>query len=794
MLNWIPDIATMPEAITGMDNKLRILNLEDNAYDAELIQARLHEDGIQCEVVRVDTKEEYVHALEEGMFDLILGDYSLPEFDGLSALELAVEKSPGTPFLFVSGVIGEDLAIEALKKGATDYVLKNRLRRLGPAVRRAILEATERAERRKAEHELLKAHADLERRVEIRTAELSRLTASLQDEITDRKRAEEKLIESKELSDALNKINETIHSTFDYDEIMQRAVHESGAILKADAITISLLQDGSFVVKYGYNIPEEFIGAHISAERFKSSHYAVSGRDIIVFNDAYNDDRLSQEDIRKFGIRSLLAAPLISRGDVLGVINFYSAFPFYFNDDYVDFARKLSASLSLALANARLYNDRMLIEEEMRHMAHHDALTDLPNRRLFIDIIRIESAQARRHRTSMALLFMDLDRFKEINDTLGHEVGDMLLKEVTTRLKATVRESDTVARTGGDEFNIILADITKAEVIGDITRKIIESFRKPFLLAGHELHMTTSIGISVYPDDSEDMDTLFRYADIAMYYAKELGRNNFQFYNTAINVRSLERMLMESWLRQSVERNELSVDYQPQVNISTRRIVCAEALVRWRHPERGLLEPASFIPIAEETGFITAIDKWVLRTVCTQFKSWIDAGLPPLCLTVNLSARQFQSPEFVSNITKVLEETGMPPAYLDLEITETTAMSDVERSVARLKELTKMGIHISIDDFGTGYSSLNYLKRLPIERLKIDKSFVRDITTDADDRTIVQTVTAMAHSMKMKVVAEGVETEEQLEFLSKTGCDEMQGFLFSEPLPADKLRELVDKR
>ncbi len=439
-------------------------------------------------------------------------------------------------------------------------------------------------------------------------------------------------------------------------------------------------------------------------------------------------------------------------------------------------------------------SERKKMEEEIRHLAHHDALTGLPNRRLFRDITLLELAQARRNRRKLAILFLDLDRFKEINDTLGHEAGDDLLKQAAGLFRETIRASDTVARIGGDEFNIILADIGRPEDVSDIAHKIIRRFRSPFLVSGNELNVTTSIGISVYPDDSTEIDTLLRYADIAMYHAKESGRNTFRFYNPAINIRSLERMQLGNMLRRSIEMEELVVYYQPQIDIQNKRMVCAEALVRWRHPEQGFLTPDRFLAQAEETGFITEIDEWALKTACAQVRSWIESGLPHVCITVNLSARQFEKPDLVERIASILKETRMEPGHLNLEVTETTAMSDVDRTASQLRQLREMGAHVSIDDFGTGYSSLNYLKKLPIERLKIDKSFIRDIAHDPDDRAIISAVTSMAHKMGIRTVAEGVETEEQLAFLRSIECDEVQGFLFSRPLPAEKFKELVSLR
>lgn len=435
--------------------------------------------------------------------------------------------------------------------------------------------------------------------------------------------------------------------------------------------------------------------------------------------------------------------------------------------------------------------DQKKLEEEIMHLAHHDTLTGLPNRLLFANIVEVELLQARRNHQKAALLFLDLDRFKEVNDTFGHEAGDDLLREVSKRLKATIGESDTAARIGGDEFNIVLADIERTDDVARTARRIIDALRKPFYIAGHEVHCTTSIGISVYPDDSEERENLYRYADIAMYHAKMLGRNMFQFYNPAINIRSIETIRLESMLRQSIDRGELVVHYQPQMKIYERRMVCAEALVRWNHPERGILEPKHFVPAAEDIGFITAIDEYVFRTACAQIRSWLDAGLPPVCISVNLSARAFENPDLVRNLQQIMTETGAPPQFLDIEITETLAMRNIDHTVGRLKELAQMGVHTSIDDFGTGYSSLNYLKRLPIERLKIDQSFIKDIATDADDRAIIRAVTAMAHQLRMNVLAEGVETEEQLGFLREIHCDEAQGYLFSRPVPAEQLKGLM---
>ncbi|HYA85741.1 MAG TPA: diguanylate cyclase, partial [Nitrospirota bacterium] len=365
--------------------------------------------------------------------------------------------------------------------------------------------------------------------------------------------------------------------------------------------------------------------------------------------------------------------------------------------------------------------ERKRLEEEITHMAHHDVLTGLPNRRLFMELIRFKTAEARRNRTKAGLLFLDLDRFKEVNDTLGHEAGDQLLKMVAERLRAAIRDSDAVARIGGDEFSILLAGITRPEDITDIARKILDAFREKSVIASHEFTITASMGISVYPDDSDSIESLFRYADIALYHAKTRGRNTFEFYDPDISRRSAERLKFENALRQTVAGRELTVHYQPQIDIGTGRIVSAEALVRWKHPELGLLDAKRFIPTAESIGIITDIDEWVLRTACMQLKTWLDAGYAPLSIAANLSSRVFQNPSFADRITRIIDETGVPPRFIDIEITESVAVVDIEGTINRLHALVDKGVRVTIDDFGTGYASLNNLKRLPFQRLKIDQ-------------------------------------------------------------------------
>ncbi len=435
-------------------------------------------------------------------------------------------------------------------------------------------------------------------------------------------------------------------------------------------------------------------------------------------------------------------------------------------------------------------SERKQNEQTIRHLAFHDPLTGLPNRRLFND--RLHQATISRHRKDnpFALMLLDLDRFKTINDTLGHDVGDALLKAVSMRLSCILRQGDTLARMGGDEFALLAQQMVHPEDTAHLAEKILQVLKDPFHLYGHELYITTSIGVTLFPADASDAEALTKNADIALYRAKDLGRNKFQFFTDDMNVAIMHRLQLESSMRWAIERGEFMLHYQPQVDVVTGRIRGTEALIRWRHPALGMVSPAKFIPLAEETGMIIEIGEWILRTACAQAKVWQQAGVP-MRVAVNLSARQFHQGDLADTIAGILNEIDLAPSLLEVELTEGVLMDDTSQTAAILNRLHEMGVQISIDDFGTGYSSLSYLKRLPIQILKIDQSFVRDIHTDPDDRTIVTAVIALAHSMKLKVVAEGVETHEQLAFLREYSCDIMQGYLFSRPVSGEELLALL---
>ena len=458
------------------------------------------------------------------------------------------------------------------------------------------------------------------------------------------------------------------------------------------------------------------------------------------------------------------------------------------HDELVDRTQELSKTNTL-LQQEMI--ERQIAAERAEHLAHYDSLTELPNRSLFSKLLNHAISFARRSGTQLAVLFVDLDRFKNINDTLGHEAGDQLLQEAGKRLQSCLRESDTVARLGGDEFVVLLPGLNDASEVEVVAHKILAATSKAFTGIGQEFRVTASVGVSIYPKDGDDEQSLMKNADIAMYQAKDDGKNNFRFYSEQMNTHSLERLALEASLRRALEQNEFRLYYQPKIDVRSDKIVGVEALLRWQHPELGMVAPMKFIPIAEETGLIVSIGRWVLKTACTQNMAWQRRGLPHLNMAVNLSRRQFADEDLLRDITSILKETGMRPGLLELEITESTFMRDVQKAMSRLKELRDLGLRLALDNFGTGYSSLSNLKQFPIDTIKIDGSFFRDLSNHADNRG-AEAIIAIGKTLSLTIIAEGVETKEQVDFLRAQACDEFQGFYFSEAVPAGKFTELLD--
>jgi diguanylate cyclase (GGDEF)-like protein/PAS domain S-box-containing protein len=453
--------------------------------------------------------------------------------------------------------------------------------------------------------------------------------------------------------------------------------------------------------------------------------------------------------------------------------------------------RDSKGTITGVIAHIRDLTERKRAEQQIEYQAYHDSLTGMANRRLFQEHLSLAVALAQRKNGLLAVLFLDLDHFKIVNDSLGHTIGDALLRVIAMRLKTHVREGDVIARVGGDEFTVVLQDLKKKEDIPAIAHKILKAIAEPIDVDGHRLYVTTSIGIAVYPDDGQDSETLLKNADNAMYRAKSEGRNTYQMSTEEMSRSMHERLTLESGLHQALERNEFDVYYQPQVDVPTMKIVGMEALLRWRHPERGLMTPGSFMSVAEERGIIVPIGDWVLRTACKQAKSFRDAGLPSFRVAVNLSARQFREQTMVDSIESALKQSGLDPHLLELEITESVAMENVDLTVKQLSRLRRTGITIAIDDFGMGHSSLSYLKRFPIDALKIDRNFVEDLPERAEDAAIVRSVIELAQGLNLRVVAEGVETKPQLDFLKEQNCREVQGFYFGFPVPPQEFQKML---
>jgi diguanylate cyclase (GGDEF)-like protein len=462
------------------------------------------------------------------------------------------------------------------------------------------------------------------------------------------------------------------------------------------------------------------------------------------------------------------------------------------SDDHILMLQQANTHLVIATIEAHKLTEQVeTAKVKLDHLAHYDVLTDLPNRLLLQDRLGQAIEVARRQGRPLAVMYLDLDRFKHINDSLGHGVGDQLLQSVAQRLVACVRQSDTVSRQGGDEFVLLLSHIEHAEDAALSAQKILTALALPHHIDGHDLHVSVSIGVTIYPTDAQDADALLKCADTAMYHAKENGRNNFKFFEPEMNARAVERQLVEASLRRALTRQEFVLHYQPKIDLQSGTIVGVEALIRWQHPQRGLLAPAEFVPIAEDCGLIRPIGRWVLREACRQARAWLQAGLPPISVAVNTSALEFRTKDFLENLRMTLEETGMVPHHLEIELTESVLMGDPETADSILHAVAKLGVRLAIDDFGTGYSSLSYLRRFPIDTLKIDQSFVNQMTSNADDANIVSAVINMGKSLRQRVIAEGIETSEQHASLLALHCDEGQGYYFGRPVDAQSLTNLL---
>ncbi len=691
-------------------SRLRILHLEDSTVDAELVRSLLHKAGIECEIERVATRPEFEAALERGNVDLILSDYTLPGFDGMSALAIARARRPELPFLFVSGTIGEERAIEGLKQGAIDFVIKDRFARLAPAVRRALEEARERAGRQAAEEALRKS--------EERYALAAR---GANDGLWDWDLVAGKAFFSPRWKAMLG---------FAEDDVGDRLEEWLGRVHAQDlpGLNARLL-------------------AHLEGQ---SQHFESE------YRIEHGDGRERWMLCRGLAVRDGTGKPVRMVGSQTDV------------------------------------TQRKLAEQLLLHDALHDALTGLPNRASFTDrLTMVLGLVKRRPRFRFAVLFLDLDRFKLVNDSLGHVTGDRLLVAVARRLETSLREADTVARLGGDEFAVLLDDI---QDVGDATRaaeRVKDAFEKPFDVDGNEVFASFSIGIALSESGYAGPDDVIRDADTAMYRAKAAGRGRHEVFDKTMHARALNQLKLETDLRRSAAAGEFALVSQPVVSIRDGRVVGAEALLRWHHPERGVVLPGEFIPSAEETGLIVPLGRWGLLEALQQMRAWQRLPHPLPALNVNLSPRQLAEGDIVAEVSQALRTTGVEGRMLGLEITETALMAGGDETRQRLLALKQLGVRLLLDDFGTGYSSLGYLHRFPIDALKIDSSFVSQLEKDGQKAELVRTILAIGRNLGKPVVAEGAETAAQVERLKALDCEYGQGYYWSHPVEAAALPALL---
>ena len=862
-----------------MTERPRILLVEDVADDAELALLELRRAGLHADHRVVDKEKSFVDALREFAPDLILSDFSMPGFDGMAALALAREVCPDTPFIFVSGTIGEESAVRALRSGATDYVMKTNLARLPAAVERALREGRERAARRKAEEELATLRERLRSIVStlpdvvwsvavpsreilyvspasstvfgrtqnevyenrtlwgepIHPEDRPRIMALWQGavtgetfeaeyrivkpggevrwiqgrgrfngdaagnvvridgisrDITERRERERKLTQLSRVHAVLSGINSAIVRAHGRDELFRDACRIAvgagqfrmawAGVVDCEAMRVRPVAWDGEVRGFLENAPlvvTETGGPSLVGQ-------AVRGKRPVISNDIQNDpQRIMKAECLERGINSLAVLPLIVGGEAAGVLSLYAGELGFFDSEEMTLLVDLAGNISFAL-------EHIESEEKVRYLAYYDSLTGLANRTLFLERLGQHLSATGSGRQQLALVIVNIERFKTINDTFGLQAGDALLKQVAGRLLELSGDPSRVARVGADHFAVV---VPHTEHEDRLIRGLEQSRRRvnedPYVVDGTEFRITTRAGVALFPSDGEDADTLFRNAEAAL--KKSSSGDRYLFYTKQMTERIAEKLSLENKLRQALEKDEFVLYYQPKVDVDTRRMVSAEALIRWRSPELGLVPPLHFIPLLEETGLILQVGSWALRRASLDHRDWAEHGLKAPRIAVNVSPIQLRQPDFVEVLKQAISEGAAPPG-IDLEITESLAMEDIQANIGKLTSVRGLGVNIAIDDFGTGYSSLGYLAKLPVQSLKIDRSFIIAMVDDPDTMTLVSTIVSLAHSLRLKVVAEGVDSEDQAEALRRLRCDEMQGYLFSKPLPRDELTALLE--
>jgi len=606
-------------------------------------------------------------------------------------------------------------------------------------------------------------------------------------DISSRKRAEERIHTQALQQRLIAEFGQQAFASADLEDVLGRAVELVSVTLTAKYCNVLELEpDGKqLVIKAASGWSGEYQGRRTVPIRAGSRvELVLSSREPLAIADLAADPRFSDSPLLKLGVRSGIQVPIFGATGTFGILSAHALEARHFSEEDVTFLQSVANILAVAI-------ERTSAEQRLAYLAQFDTLTGLPNRHLFHDRLLQTVAHARRSGHPMAVLFIDLDRFKLVNDTQGHGAGDKLLKEAAARLSECVRSVDTVGRFGGDEFGAIVSDLSKPGDAGVVAQKVLDAIAQPYKLDARDTYVSASVGISLFPADGDNPEALVMNADTAMYRAKEQGRNSYQYFTREMNERALARVQMEAAMHRAIERKQFLLHYQPMVDLKSRLICGFEALLRWQHPEKGLVLPGEFVPVLEDAGLIVPVGEWVLREVCGQIQTWQREGLAVKPVTVNVSARQFQQKDFEATVRRVLRETRVDSSLIQFELTESLLMSDPEGAARTLRGLKDSGLRIAVDDFGTGYSSLAYLKRFPIDALKIDRTFVRDITTDPEDATITLAIIGLAHNLKLRVIAEGVETREQLDLLAADGCDEIQGYYFSVPTTAEECAKML---
>lgn len=797
---------------------LRIMLVDDNPEDRALVARHLKNDFPHVAIDQIASPEALDRALADAAYDLCITDFQIRWTNGLAVLKAVKAACPGCPVIMFTGTGDEVIAVEAMKSGLADYLVKSvpHFGRLPVAVCSAL--ARER-ERRAA----VAAESDYRRLFEYLPVGLVRL--SLDGKFLEANSAFLALLGFSRLEHLLDTRPEDVCVDASQFHIWQERMARDGRVYDFDVKLRH--RDGSivWVRNRAYTAQDadgnalfyvsvvEDVTDHmrsLQALRASESHLRAiidAEPECVKLVDAngclreINAAGLAM--VEADSIEQVHGRPIVEvikpehreayRAFYQSILRGNKAVLEYEIVTLKGAARWLeSHGVPLADANGSIamlsitrdITERKRAEASLTYLAHYDSLTGLPNRMLFSDRLQQAMFEADRHERLVGVVFLDLDRFKNINDSLGHDAGDEMLREVATRLAAVVRKGDTAARLSGDEFTFVLADMGHVDDAARVAQKILDAFAAPFHIMGRDLFMTASLGLTLYPFDDKDVQGLLRNADVAMYRAKSRGRNNYQFYAAEMTANAIEALALESDLNRALENNELVLHYQPIIALENGRVLGAEALLRWAHPQHGMIQPLDFIPTAEETGLIVPIGEWVLRTACEQTRRWHDAGLSGLHVSVNVSGRQFRHPQIGAMIDRALHHAGLAPEFLDIELTESVLMAQADGGIETMTKLRAAGISLSIDDFGTGYSSLSYLRRFPISVLKIDRSFVRDIPGDADDAAIVTTIVSMARTLGLYTVAEGVETAAQQQFLRTQGCYAAQGYHIAKPMPA----------